>query len=105
MMQYTSWQCVHIDELAEVNYLNKFFIVRITFVFELNENKFIQTTLKVGKKHPEARVVKDQIVTPTYTFNLVRLLVDIAENDKYDHYHATNEGGYIQWYDFNPLPI
>ncbi|MBQ4148640.1 MAG: sugar nucleotide-binding protein, partial [Clostridium sp.] len=61
---------------------------------------FIRTMLNVGKTHDTVRVVKDQIGTPTYTLDLARLLVDMAETEKYGYYHATNEGGYISWYDF-----
>lgn len=87
-------------ELAVANTLDKYFIVRIAWVFGVNGNNFIKTMLNVGKKYPEVRVVNDQIGTPTYTFDLARLLVDMAESDKYGYYHATNEGGYISWYDF-----
>ncbi|MCR5540431.1 MAG: dTDP-4-dehydrorhamnose reductase [Ruminococcus sp.] len=87
-------------ELAVANTLDKYFIVRIAWVFGVNGNNFIKTMLKVGKKYPEVRVVNDQIGTPTYTFDLARLLVDMAESDKYGYYHATNEGGFISWYDF-----
>lgn len=87
-------------ELAVSNTLEKYFIVRIAWVFGVNGNNFIKTMLNVGKKYPEVRVVNDQIGTPTYTFDLARLLVDMAESDKYGYYHATNEGGYISWYDF-----
>jgi len=87
-------------ELAVANTLNKYFIVRIAWVFGTNGKNFVKTMLNVGKKYPEVRVVSDQIGTPTYTFDLARLLVDIAETDKYGYYHATNEGGYISWYDF-----
>lgn len=87
-------------ELAVANTLEKYFIVRIAWVFGVNGNNFIKTMLNVGKKYPEVRVVNDQIGTPTYTFDLARLLVDMAESDKYGYYHATNEGGYISWYDF-----
>lgn len=80
--------------------LEKFFVVRIAWVFGKNGNNFIKTMLSVGKKYPELRVVNDQIGTPTYTFDLARLLVDMIETDKYGYYHATNEGGYISWYDF-----
>lgn len=87
-------------ELAVSKTVDKFFIVRIAWVFGLNGNNFIKTMLKVGKSHDEVRVVNDQIGTPTYTLDLARLLVDMAETEKYGYYHATNEGGYISWYDF-----
>ena len=87
-------------ELAVTNTLDKYFIVRIAWVFGVNGKNFIKTMLNVGKKYPEVRVVCDQIGTPTYTYDLARLLVDMAESDKYGYYHATNEGGYISWYDF-----
>ena len=74
--------------------------MRIAWVFGKNGNNFIKTMLKVGKNHDKLRVVNDQIGTPTYTFDLARLLVDMIETDKYGYYHATNEGGYISWYDF-----
>ena len=69
-------------------------------MFGVNGKNFIKTMINVGKTHDEVRVVCDQIGTPTYTFDLARLLVDMAETDKYGYYHATNEGGYISWYDF-----
>ena len=84
----------------EVARLEKYFIVRIAWVFGLNGKNFIQTMINVGKTHDEVRVVNDQIGTPTYTYDLSRLLVDMIETDKYGYYHATNEGGYISWYDF-----
>lgn len=87
-------------ELAVSENLDKYFIVRIAWVFGKNGNNFIKTMLKVGKTHETVRVVKDQIGTPTYTYDLARLLVDMIETDKYGYYHATNEGGYISWYDF-----
>lgn len=87
-------------ELAVAETLDKYFIVRIAWVFGKNGNNFIKTMLNVGKRFPELRVVKDQVGTPTYTYDLARLLVDMAESDKYGYYHATNEGGYISWYDF-----
>lgn len=87
-------------ELAVAEILEKYFIVRIAWVFGKNGKNFIKTMLNVGKKYPEVRVVNDQIGTPTYTFDLARLLVDMAESEKYGYYHATNEGGYISWYDF-----
>ncbi len=87
-------------ELAVSEILEKYFIVRIAWVFGLNGKNFIKTMLNVGKTHPEVRVVNDQIGTPTYTLDLSRLLIDMVESDKYGYYHATNEGGYISWYDF-----
>ena len=87
-------------EFAVANILDKYFIVRIAWVFGLNGKNFIKTMLNVGKKYPEVRVVNDQIGTPTYTYDLARLLVDMAESEKYGYYHATNEGGFISWYDF-----
>ena len=80
--------------------VEKFFIVRIAWVFGLNGNNFIKTMLKLGKTHDTLRVVNDQIGTPTYTLDLARLLVDMIETEKYGHYHATNEGNYISWADF-----
>lgn len=87
-------------ELAVANTLDKYFIVRIAWVFGKNGKNFIKTMINVGKTHDEVRVVNDQVGTPTYTFDLARLLVDMAETDKYGYYHATNDGGYISWYDF-----
>ena len=87
-------------ELAVANTLDKYFIVRIAWVFGLNGKNFIKTMLNVGKKYDTVRVVNDQIGTPTYTLDLSRLLVDMIETGKYGYYHATNEGGYISWYDF-----
>ena len=87
-------------ELAVAEALEKYFIVRIAWVFGKNGKNFVKTMLNVGKKYPEVRVVNDQIGTPTYTYDLARLLVDMAESEKYGYYHATNEGGYISWYDF-----
>lgn len=87
-------------ELAVKELLEKYFIVRIAWVFGLNGNNFVKTMLKVGKNHDTLRVVNDQIGTPTYTVDLARLLVDMLETEKYGTYHATNEGGYISWYDF-----
>lgn len=87
-------------ELAVANTLEKYFIVRIAWVFGKNGNNFIKTMLRVGKSHNRVTVVNDQIGTPTYTYDLARLLVDMAETEKYGYYHATNEGGYISWYDF-----
>ena len=87
-------------ELAVANTLEKYFIVRIAWVFGKNGKNFIKTMLNIGKKFDTLRVVNDQIGTPTYTLDLSRLLVDMIETDKYGYYHATNEGGYISWYDF-----
>lgn len=87
-------------ELAVSCILEKYFIVRIAWVFGLNGKNFIRTMINVGKAHDTVRVVNDQIGTPTYAFDLARLLVDMIETEKYGHYHATNEGGYISWYDF-----
>ena len=87
-------------ELAVSETLDKYFIVRIAWVFGLNGKNFIKTMLKVGSNHDEVRVVCDQVGTPTYTLDLSRLLVDMVETEKYGYYHATNEGGYISWYDF-----
>ena len=102
-------------EEAVANTLDKYFIVRIAWVFGVNGSNFIKTMLKVGASHDEVKVVNDQIGTPTYTFDLARLLVDMIETDKYGYYHATNselpdsagdhdtngtKTGYISWYDF-----
>ena len=87
-------------ELAVSSILEKYFIVRIAWVFGLNGKNFIKTMINVGKTHDTVRVVNDQIGTPTYTLDLARLLVDMIETEKYGYYHATNEGGYISWYDF-----
>ncbi len=87
-------------ELAVSGNLDKYFIVRIAWVFGLNGKNFIKTMLNLGKTHDTIRVVADQIGTPTYTFDLARLLVDMIETEKYGYYHATNEGGYISWYEF-----
>ncbi len=87
-------------ELAVSGALEKYFIVRIAWVFGLNGSNFIKTMLKLSKTHDTLRVVCDQIGTPTYTYDLARLLVDMIESEKYGYYHATNEGGYISWYDF-----
>lgn len=87
------------EKVVSLN-LEKYFIVRIAWVFGVNGNNFIKTMLKVGKKFDTLKVVNDQIGAPTYTYDLSRLLVDMIETDKYGYYHATNEGGYISWYDF-----
>lgn len=87
-------------ELAVTRILEKYFIVRISWVFGKNGKNFIKTMIRAGKTHDQVRVVCDQIGTPTYTYDLSRLLVDMIETEKYGYYHATNEGGYISWYDF-----
>ena len=89
-----------LGEQTVSNILKKYFIVRIAWVFGKNGNNFIKTMLRVGKDHDILKVVDDQIGTPTYTFDLSKLLVDMIETDKYGYYHATNEGGYISWYEF-----
>lgn len=87
-------------ELAVARTLDRYFIVRIAWAFGAHGNNFVKTMLKIGKTHDTVRVVCDQIGTPTYTYDLARLLADMAESDKYGYYHATNEGGYISWCDF-----
>lgn len=87
-------------EKAVANTLQKYFIVRIAWVFGINGKNFIKTMLSVGKTHDKVRVVCDQIGTPTYTLDLSRLMADMIVTDRYGYYHATNEGGYISWYDF-----
>ena len=87
-------------ELAVSGTVDKFFIVRIAWVFGKNGKNFIKTMINLGKTHDTLTVVNDQIGTPTYTYDLARLLVDMIETEKYGYYHATNEGGYISWYDF-----
>ena len=102
-------------EKAVASTLEKYFIVRIAWVFGLNGKNFIRTMLNIGKNHDELRIVCDQIGTPTYTLDLARLLVDMLETEKYGYYHATNaeltedmdftqdgtKTGYISWYDFS----
>ena len=90
----------YLGEKAVSETLEKYFIVRIAWVFGRNGKNFIRTMLKVGKTHDTVRVVNDQIGTPTYTYDLARLLCDMIGTEKYGYYHATNEGGYISWYDF-----
>lgn len=80
--------------------LDKYFIVRIAWAFGLNGNNFVKTMLNLSKTKKEIRVVDDQIGTPTYTYDLAPLLIDMLESDKYGYYHATNSGGYISWYEF-----
>lgn len=87
-------------ELAVSGTVDKYFVVRTAWVFGLNGKNFVSTMIRLGKTHEAVRVVSDQIGTPTYTFDLARLLVDMCETEKYGYYHATNEGGYISWYDF-----
>ena len=87
-------------EQAVSKILDNYFIVRIAWVFGLCGNNFIKTMLRLSENHDQIRVVNDQIGTPTYTRDLARLLVDMVETEKYGYYHATNEGGYISWYDF-----
>ena len=87
-------------EQAVAESLSKYFIVRIAWVFGVNGNNFIKTMLRAGKSHDQLMVVNDQIGTPTYTYDLARLLVDMVETEKYGYYHVTNEGGYISWYEF-----
>ncbi len=87
-------------ELAVADTLSKYFIVRISWVFGKNGNNFVKTMLRLGQKFDTLRVVNDQVGTPTYTIDLSRLLVDMIQTEKYGYYHATNEGGYISWYDF-----
>ena len=86
--------------MAVEELLEKYYIVRIAWAFGQNGNNFINTMLNLGKTHDKLTVVDDQIGTPTYTHDLARLLVDMIETGKYGTYHATNEGGYISWYDF-----
>ena len=87
-------------EQALAETIDKYFIVRIAWAFGLNGNNFVKTMLKLSDNHDELRVVSDQIGTPTYMYDLARLLVDMIQTDRYGYYHATNEGGYISWYDF-----
>jgi len=97
-----SWygQTKLLGEEAVRKLLSRYFIVRIAWVFGLNGKNFVKTMLRVGESHPEVRVVMDQIGTPTYTPDLAVLLADMIVTDRYGTYHATNEGGYISWYDF-----
>lgn len=87
-------------ERAVSSLLDRYFIVRIAWVFGQHGKNFIRTMLKLSETHDTLRVVDDQIGTPTYTWDLARLLIDMIETDKYGYYHATNEGGFISWYDF-----
>lgn len=87
-------------ELAVSERVKKYFVVRIAWVFGPKGKNFVRTMVNVGKTHDTVRVVNDQIGTPTYTPDLARLLVDMIQTEEYGYYHATNEGGYISWYDF-----
>lgn len=87
-------------ELAVASAVERFFIVRTAWVFGVNGKNFVRTMLELGKTHDSLRVVNDQIGTPTYTPDLARLLANMIESEKYGYYHATNEGGFISWYDF-----
>lgn len=87
-------------EEAVASFSDKFFIVRIAWVFGVHGNNFIKTMLRVGKKFDEVKVVNDQIGRPTYTYDLAQLLYEMAQSEEYGYYHATNEGDYISWYDF-----
>lgn len=87
-------------EQAVAETLEQYFIVRIAWVFGVNGSNFIKTMLRLGETHDEISVVNDQIGTPTYTYDLAKLLVDMILTDKYGYYHVTNEGSYISWYDF-----
>lgn len=86
-------------EIAIENTIEKYFIVRISWAFGINGKNFVKTMLELGKNHNKLTVVDDQIGSPTYTFDLARLLADMIETDKYGRYHATNEG-FCSWYDF-----
>lgn len=87
-------------EQAVEKYLDKYYIVRIAWVFGVNGKNFIKTMLNLGKTHDTLTVVSDQIGTPTYTYDLAKLVVDMCEKEEYGKYHVTNEGGYISWADF-----
>ena len=87
-------------ELAVKKFLRDYFIVRIAWVFGPHGNNFVKTMLKLSENHDTLRVVNDQIGTPTYTPDLAKLLVDMNLSEKFGIYHATNEGGFISWYDF-----
>ena len=86
-------------ELALKKYVEKYFIVRISWVFGINGNNFIKTMLRLGRENGAVKVVDDQIGSPTYTYDLSHLLVDMIESDRYGAYHATNEG-ICSWYEF-----
>ncbi len=87
-------------EIAVSSVLNKYFIIRIAWVFGLNGKNFVKTMIRVGRTHDEVRVVCDQIGTPTYTPDVAKLIVDMLGTDRYGYYHATNEGGFVSWFDF-----
>lgn len=87
-------------EVAIRKHLDKYYIVRIAWVFGVNGKNFIKTMLNLGQTHDTLTVVSDQVGTPTYTYDLAKLLVDMLEKEEYGIYHATNEGGYISWYEF-----
>ena len=89
-----------LGERAVADHLDAYFIVRIAWVLGVNGKNFVKTMLALSEKYDSLRVVSDQIGTPTYTFDLARLLADMIETDRYGYYHATNAGGYISWYDF-----
>ncbi len=89
-----------LGEQAVAETLDRFFIVRISWVFGKNGRNFVRAIMDAGRNHDKLRVVDDQIGTPTYTAHLAGLLGDMIETDRYGYYHATNEGGYISWYDF-----
>ena len=86
-------------ELAVEKYVKKFFTVRIAWVFGVNGKNFIKTMLNLGKTHDKLTVVNDQTGSPTYTYDLARLLADMIQTEKYGRYHATNEG-ICTWYEF-----
>ena len=87
-------------EIAVSSVLNKYFIIRIAWVFGLNGKNFVKTMIRAGRTHDEVRVVCDQIGTPTYTPDVAKLIVDMLGTDRYGYYHATNEGGFVSWFDF-----
>lgn len=87
-------------ETAVEKNLEQFFIIRISWVFGKNGNNFVKTMLKLSEKLNCLRVINDQIGSPTYTADLSRLIADMIESENFGHYHATNEGEYISWYDF-----
>lgn len=87
-------------EKAVCSTLQKFFIIRISWVFGINGNNFIKTMLNLSKKYTTLRVVNDQVGSPTYTADLAILIAEMIESEKYGYYHATNQGEYISWYEF-----